>query len=165
MKLRDAAEADLPAIVEIYNAAVATRLSTAQLAPVTVAERLPWFREHSPNGHPIWVMEEAGEIAGWFSFSEFVKRAGYRGTAEISVYVHEKFQGRGIGRALLAEAIARSPALRFTVLLGLIFGHNTPSLELFLRLGFERWGTLPRVACLEGIERDVVIFGRHIPPA
>lgn len=41
MKQRDATEHDLPAIVEIYNAAVATRMATAQLEPVTVEERLP----------------------------------------------------------------------------------------------------------------------------
>lgn len=52
--IRDAIEADLPAIVDIFNATVATRMSTAVLEPVTVEERLPWFREHSSDGHPLW---------------------------------------------------------------------------------------------------------------
>ena len=49
MIIRDAAEADLPAIIEIYNAATATRTSTAMFEPVSVEERLPWFCRHSPN--------------------------------------------------------------------------------------------------------------------
>lgn len=164
MKIRDAAETDLPAIVEIYNAAIATRISTAQLEPVTVEQRLPWFRAHSPDHHPIWVMEDdaSGAIAGWFSFGPFNSRAAYRGTAEVSVYVHDDFLRRGVGRALMERAIARSPSLQLNALIGLIFGHNTPSLALFQRFGFERWGFLPRVARMEEVERDLVIVGRHI---
>ncbi|MGH7936927.1 MAG: GNAT family N-acetyltransferase, partial [Chthoniobacterales bacterium] len=60
MKLRDATEADLPAIVGIYNATIPTRMVTAQIEPVTVADRLPWFHEHSPEQHPIWVAERDG---------------------------------------------------------------------------------------------------------
>ena len=47
-------------------------------------------------------------------------------------------------------------------LLGFIFGHNAPSLALFERHGFVRWGDLPRVAVLDGIERDLVIVGRRL---
>ncbi len=165
MKLRDATEADLPAIVAIYNEAIPSRRATAQLEPVTVAERLPWYREHSPEHHPIWVVELEGAIAGWLSFSRFISRCAYDGTAEISVYVRADFQGRGVGRELLAAAVERGPGLGLTALLGLIFGHNEESLRLFARFGFERWGNLPQVARLDGVERDVVIMGRHLRPS
>ena len=62
MIIRDAAEADLPAIVEIYNAATSTRTSTAMFDPVSVEERRPWFRRHSPNEFPLWVAETEGRI-------------------------------------------------------------------------------------------------------
>ena len=71
---------------------------------------------------------------------------------------------RGVARALLEQGIARCPQLGITALTGLIMGHNRASLELFERLGFERWGVLPRVARLDGVERDIVIVGRHIAP-
>ena len=48
------------------------------------------------------------------------------------------------------------------VLLGFIFAHNEPSLRLFEKLGFARWGCLPRVAELDGVERDLVIVGLRI---
>ncbi len=162
MKLRDAAESDLPAIVEIYNAAVLTRMATAQLEPVTVAQRLAWFREHTPNEHPIWVLEREGRIAGWLTFSIFIPRSAYRGTSELSIYVHDDFRQRGVGAELLVAAIAHAPALGLTTLLGLIFAHNEPSLRLFGKFGFERWGCLPRIAQMEETARDLVIVGRHV---
>jgi phosphinothricin acetyltransferase len=162
MIIRDAAEADLPAIVAIYNEAIRGRISTAQLEEVSVEQRLPWFREHSARSHPLWVAEIDGQIAGWFSFHSFIKRAAYRRTAEISVYVGEKFRGRGVGKALLEKAIADSPGLEISALIGCIFAHNEPSLRLFERLGFERWGFLPRVAVVDGIDRGVVVMGRHV---
>lgn len=162
MIIRDAAEADLLAIVDIYNAAIRGRISTAQLDPVSVDDRLLWFREHSPESHPLWVGEIDGQIAGWLSFHSFITRCAYRGTAEISVYVSEKFRRLGVGRALLERAIAHSPRLEINVLVGCIFGHNEPSRRLFERLGFERWGFLPRIALVDDVERDLVIVGRHI---
>jgi L-amino acid N-acyltransferase YncA len=162
MKLRDAAESDLPLIVAIYNAAIATRAATAQLEPVTVAERLPWFREHSAVTHPLWVLELDGEVAGWLSFSAFIPRCAYHTTSELSVYVHPDFRRRGIGAQLLGAAIERAPSLGYRSLVGLILGHNDASLRLFAKIGFERWGLLPKVANLDGVERDLVIVGRHL---
>ena len=160
--LHDAVESDLPAIVEIYNAAIATRISTAQLEPVTIEERLEWFRAHSPAQYPIWVAELDGVIAGWLSFCEFLPRCAYRGTVEISVYVNEKFRRRGVGQKLLQQAITLGPGLGMHSLVGLIFSHNEPSIALFHAAGFERWGFLPRIACVDQIPCDLTIFGRHV---
>ncbi len=163
MLIRDATESDLPAIVDIFNAAVPTRISTAQLQPVSVEERLPWFRQHSPDWHPFWVAEIDGNIAGWLSFQSFYSRCAYQGTAEVSVYVHDDFRRRGVARALLEQAIARSLSLGIDVIMGMILGHNEPSLQLFASLGFQCWGTLPGVARLEDTERDLVIMGLRVP--
>ena len=160
--LRDAIEADLPAIVEIHNAAIASGISTARLEPVTVKERRQWFRAHSPAQYPIWVAELDGVIAGWLSFREFLPRCAYRGTAEVSVYVHETFRRRGIGRRVLQQAITRAPELEMHSLVGLIFSHNQPSIALFRAAGFERWGFLPGVARVDRTPCDLTIFGRGI---
>jgi phosphinothricin acetyltransferase len=161
MIIRDAVEADLPAIIEIYNAIVPTRMVTAELEPTTVEARLPWFREHSPDEYPFWVAESDGRVIGWLDFKKFLPRCAYRGTAEISVYVDEQFRRRGVGQRLLEEAVARSPSLGITALVGLIFGHNEPSLKLFQRFGFERWGFFPAVAQLDGVKRDLIVMGQH----
>ena len=162
MKIRDAVEADLPAIINIYNAAIATRMSTAQLETVTVESRRRWLHEHSPERHPFWVMECDGEIAGWLTIKPFLPRCAYRGTVELSVYVDQKFRRRGVARTLLEEAIARASQLEITAMVGLIFAHNEPSLRLFEQLGFKRWGLLPKVALLDGVPGDLTIMGRPV---
>jgi len=162
MIIRDALDADLPVIIDIYNASVPTRMVTAELEPTTVEARLPWFHEHAPDHYPVWVAESDSRVIGWLDFKKFLPRCAYRDTAEISVYVDEKFRRRGVARRLLEEAIARASSLEINAMIGLIFAHNEPSLRLFDRLGFERWGLLPRIARLDGIERDLAIVGRHI---
>lgn len=161
---RDARPADLTAVVDLYNATIPSRMVTADLEPVDAASRIPWFAAHSPARHPLWVVELDGRIAAWLSFSTFHSRTAYDGTAELSIYVGEAHRRHGLGRRLLADAIAHAPSLGLHTLVGLVFGHNTPSLALFERLGFARWGTLPRVAVLDGIERDLVYVGRRVAP-
>lgn len=162
---RLATREDLPRIVAIYNATIASRMVTADLEPVTVTQRLPWFETHVPGRHPLWVVERDGEVAAWLSFSSFYGRPAYDRTAELSVYVDEAHRRAGLGTGLLREAIAHAPSIGVDRLLGFIFGHNLPSLALFERFGFERWGLLPGVTLLDGVERDVVIVGRVVGSA
>lgn len=162
MIIRDATIADLPAIVAIYNATIPTRLATADTEPVSVASREPWFHEHTPAARPLWIMDDGGAVTGWLSFQSFYGRPAYHATAELSVYVHDAHRRCGIARRLLEEAIRRSPGLGLATLVGYIFGHNAPSLRLFESHGFQRWGLLPRVAEMDGTERDLVIVGRRV---
>jgi L-amino acid N-acyltransferase YncA len=159
---RIAQRSDLPRIVEIYNSTIPSRLVTADTEPVSLESRIRWYEDHNPELRPLWVAEADGRIAGWLSFSSFYGRPAYNKTAEISVYVHEAQRKRGLGAYFLTEALAHAPALKLDTLLGFIFGHNMPSLALFRKFGFQRWGELPRVAALDGIERDLIIVGRRV---
>ncbi|HEX2530981.1 MAG TPA: GNAT family N-acetyltransferase [Burkholderiaceae bacterium] len=153
---------DLPAIVAIYNDTVASRQVTADTEPVSVESRHAWFAEHSPYKRPLWVSEQGGRIIGWLSYSNFYGRPAYAGTAELSIYLHENSRGKGLGRYFLEQAIAFAPQIAVHTLLGFIFVHNRPSLRLFEGFGFERWATMPRVATLDGIERDLIIVGKRV---
>jgi L-amino acid N-acyltransferase YncA len=153
---------DLPAIVAIYNSTVPSRQVTADTEPVTVESRHAWFAEHTPEKRPLWVVEDQGRVIGWLSYSNFYGRPAYSGTAELSIYIHEEARGKGLGRYFLQQAIDYAPAIGVHTLLGFIFGHNVPSLKLFDVFGFERWANMPRVATLDGIERDLVIVGKRV---
>ncbi|MBD2197962.1 MULTISPECIES: GNAT family N-acetyltransferase [Calothrix] len=162
MTIRHANEDDLPAIVAIYNAAIPSRMASADLEPVSVESRLNWFRGRSPSHRPLWVVEENGIIAGWLSFQSFYGRPAYNNTAEISIYIQPDFQKCGLGRKLLTQAIEKSPNLGLKTLISFIFAHNHPSLKLFTNFGFKPWGHLPNIAELDGIERDLVIMGLRV---
>jgi L-amino acid N-acyltransferase YncA len=162
MTIRHATVRDLPHIVEIYNSAIPGRLATADTDPIPVASRNAWLREHSPERHPLWILGDGTRIDGWLSMQPFYGRPAYHATAELSVYVAPRAQHPGIGRALVGHAVASAPGLGLKTLLGFIFGHNAPSLGLFESFGFERWAFLPRVAELDGIERDLAILGLRV---
>jgi L-amino acid N-acyltransferase YncA len=162
--IRHAGEADLPAIVAIYNAAIPGRLATADTAEVSVASRREWFAAFDPASRPLWVAEDGDQVAGWLGLRSFYGRPAYHRTVEAAVYVAPALQRRGIAGALLAHALAAAPPLGIATLLAFVFGHNGPSLALFRRAGFADWGTLPRVAELDGVERDLVILGKRLTP-
>ncbi|HEY0488859.1 MAG TPA: GNAT family N-acetyltransferase [Telluria sp.] len=156
---------DLPVIVDIYNSTIASREVTADTEPVTVASRQQWFDDHDPARRPLWVIHETnhiGPVIGWMSYSNFYGRPAYSGTAEVSIYIAEDWRGKGLGRYCLEQAIEHAPKIKVHTLLGFIFGHNVPSLALFKKFGFETWANLPRVANLDGIERDLIILGKRV---
>ena len=101
-------------------------------------------------------------VEGWLSLRSFYGRPAYNATAETGVYTAPEAQRRGIARALLSHAIERAPALGLRTLLAFVFAHNAPSLALFRAAGFQPWGELPRVAELDGVERDLLILGRRV---
>jgi len=162
MYIRNAVEADLRAIVTIYNASIPSRLATADLNPVSVESRLEWFYQHSSTSRPILVMETDKVILGWLSFQSFYGRPAYQATAEISIYVSPVYQRQRVAYKLLENAVSLSPSLGLNTLLGFIFAHNQPSIKLFELFGFQIWGHLPQVANLDAIERDLLIMGRKI---
>ncbi|MEB0139515.1 MULTISPECIES: N-acetyltransferase family protein [unclassified Undibacterium] len=153
---------DLPDIIAIYNSTVASREVTADTEPVSVESRHAWFAAHEANRRPLWVSEQDGKITGWLSFSDFYGRPAYAGTAELSIYLHPQARRQGLGRRFLELAIAHAPTVGVHTLLGFIFGHNIASLRLFEVYGFTTWANMPRVATLDGIERDLIILGKRV---
>ncbi|HZV65676.1 MAG TPA: GNAT family N-acetyltransferase [Telluria sp.] len=159
---------DLPVIVDIYNSTVASREVTADTQPVSVASRQAWFDDHNPERRPLWVIHDAADqapnpaVIGWLSYSNFYGRPAYSGTAELSIYIAEAWRGKGVGQYCLAQAIEWAPKVAVHTLLGFIFGHNAASLGLFQKFGFATWANLPRVANLDGIERDLIILGKRV---
>ena len=101
MIIRDATEADLPAIVGIYNESIPGGAATADLNPITVESRGEWFRDFDPERRPCWVAEEDGEILGCVYLRSFYgDRPAYDKTAEISTYLSADAQGKGLGTLL-----------------------------------------------------------------
>lgn len=163
MIVRDATEADLPAIVAIYNAAIPGRAATADTEPVTVEQRREWFAGHDPSRRPLWVAEIDGEVVAWIGLSSFYGgRPAYDATAEVSMYVAPAYQNRKLGRELMERMIAACPRLGVTTLLAMYFDHNEPSRRLCTSLGFEQCGHLKEIANLDGSIRGLVIAALRI---
>lgn len=160
---------DLPAIVDIYNAAIPGRASTCDLEPVSVTSREEWFTASAPDRRPLWVGHEVGApetVTGYLSFDNFLNgRPGYDATSELAVYLHPDHRGRGQGGHLLGEAITHAPKLGVRTLTATIFAANEPSIRLFRSHGFQEWGRLPGVADLRGVIHDLVLLGHPVGAA
>lgn len=163
LKYRDARLEDLPVIVEIYNSTVSSKMVTADTEPVSVDSKIKWFDEHNSKTRPLWViLNPDDEIIGWISFQSFYGRPAYDATVEISIYLAPGNRGKGYGKKALGYAIEAAKAFGVKTLLGFIFSHNEPSLNLFRSLGFEDWATLPNIALLGDEEKGLKILGKRI---
>ena len=107
------------------------------------------------------VMRDRDEVLGWAALSPVSKRSAYRGVAELTVYVTESARGQGIGRALLEALIKESENNGIWTLQASIFPENTASVKLHLACGFREVGRRERIAILNGVWRDTLLFERR----
>ena len=157
--IRDGVETDLDSIVAIYNASIPGRLATADTEPITVESRRGWLRDRDRARHPLWVVERQGRVIGWLSVGPFYGRVAYAATCELGIYVDPVEQRAGAATALMQHALVQAGALGITTYLAFVFAHNERSVALCEKFGFAQWGRLPRVAVLDGVERDLLIMG------
>jgi len=133
--IRKATVEDLGAINDIYNYYVSHSTCTWQVEPETAEERAKWFAEHDER-HPVTVAEADGEVIGWGALSRFRGREAYRNTVEDSVYVRHDKHRRGIGRAIVADLIARARAIGHHTIIASISADQKPSIALHEAMGF-----------------------------
>ncbi|GAB3597522.1 GNAT family N-acetyltransferase [Microbacterium tumbae] len=158
MHIRDATSADLEAITAIYNDAVANTTAIWNETTVDVANRAAWLVDRARSGYPVLVAAEGPEVLGYASFGDWRAFDGYRHTVEHSVYVRGDQQGRGIGKALMVELIARARTIGKHVMVAAVESGNVGSIRLHERLGFTGVGTLPQVGAKFGRWLDLTFL-------
>lgn len=163
LQIRIAELTNLPSIVETYNQAVPTHLSTANTTPYTAEGRKAWFMEHEPGKRPIFVAMMDSRVVGWCSLSWYRPgRAALRFTAEISYYVDTAHQGQGVGSALVYHALQACPSLGIKNVVAVVIDRNEGSRRLLEKMGFQQWGFLPRVLDFDGQESGEYYYGKRI---
>lgn len=158
-RIREALEADVPRLAEIYNAEVRGSIATFDMRERTAAERMEWFRSHGTPRYPLLVAEVDGVAAGYASLSPYRPHDAYTSTAELSVYVDAAFRDRGLASRLLEALLALARASgELHVIVSVIAGENAASVRLHERFGFRYGGTLPQVGYKLGAFRDIVNY-------
>ncbi|NBB50820.1 GNAT family N-acetyltransferase [Rhizobium sp. CRIBSB] len=139
--LRDATQADLSAIRDIYNHAVEHTTAIWNDVLIDLDNRRAWLELRRAKGFPVLVAEVDGRIAGYASYGDWRAFDGYRHTVEHSVYVEKDHYGRGLGKALMAALIERARAGNIHVMIAAIEAGNQGSIALHQSLGFRLVGT------------------------
>jgi len=160
MPIRDATEADLPAILAITNDAIATTTANWNIRPTTLEARRAWFADRRAAGFPVLVAEEGGIVRGFASYGPFRAFDGYALTVEHGLYVAPEAQRRGHGSGLLGGLIARAEAAGLHVMVAGIEAGNAASLALHERFGFVRVGLMPEVGRKFDRWLDLVLMQR-----
>lgn len=153
--LRDATEADLPAIFAIYNDAVRNSTATWELTEVDEAGQRAWLAEHRAPYAAVVACQD-GEVVGWASLSRYRPREGYRFSVETTVYVRSDRHRLGLGRLLVGEMIERARAGGFRTILGKISADNEASIQLHAAMGFVEAGREREVGFKFGRWLDLV---------
>ncbi|KAA0700133.1 N-acetyltransferase [Neorhizobium sp. P12A] len=163
--LRDATEADLPEIRDIYNHAVEHTTAIWNETLVDVENRREWFKARKGRGFPVIVAERNGKVAGYASYGDWRAFDGYRHTVEHSVYVEKDCRGLGIGEGLMRELIVRAAAAEIHVMIAGIEAENTASIRLHEKLGFRIAGTFSEVGIKFGRWLDLTCMELRIDKA
>lgn len=141
IKIRNATLNDLKDITIIYNEAIVKTNATFDTEKKTIDEQKKWFESHGPK-NPIIVAEQDENIVGWASLSEWSDRCAYSDTAEISLYVLEKYQGKGIGKKLMKSIVEQGKKAGLHTLIARITDGNEISVHLHKMVGFESIGVM-----------------------
>lgn len=165
MTLRGCEPGDIPEITAIYAHAVLTGTASFELAPPTEQEMARRREVLTAGGFPYVVAIVAGRLAGYAYAGPYRPRPAYGNTVESSVYVHEDFHGRGIGKALMIEVIEQAEERGFRQMVAVIGDSaNRASIGLHESLGFNIIGTLTSVGWKHGRWLDTVLAQRALGP-
>lgn len=162
--IRPAIAADSRAIASIYADAVRDDTATFEIEPPSEPEMARRIALISGLGHPFFVGEIDGKVAGYAYASTFRARAAFEKTLEDSVYVAGSAQRHGLGRALLAKLIETAAASGFCQMIAVIGDSSTKdaSIALHAALGFRHVGTLEKVGRKHDQWLDVVFMQRKL---
>lgn len=156
--IRPAREADLPALTDIYNAAVTGTDFTGHFAPLPLEERLSWWLTHQDSRYPVLVAQAGEDVLGYASLSQWYDTPVYAHTAESSLYLAPGAQGRGLGTTLMRALLDEARRLGHHVVLSRIWSENLPSIAMCRKCGYETVGVQREVGFRHGKWEDCVFM-------
>lgn len=157
MRILTLTEDHYPAVKEIYLQGIASGNATFETeAPTWEA----WDKSHLKACRLVAV-DEQHNVLGWAALTPVSGRCVYAGVAEVSVYVHHNFQGKGIGKKLLQALILESEKQNLWTLKAGIFPENLASIKLHEQCGFRQIGYQEKIGKMKNSWRDTVLMERR----
>jgi phosphinothricin acetyltransferase len=156
-KLEEMKATDWRKVEEIYLKGINTGIATFQTEAPSYED---WDKGHIKNCRLVARSDDS--VLGWIALSPTSSRCVYRGVAEVSIYIDEKYRGYGVGKALLTEVIKQSEEIGIWTLQSGIIRENAASIALHKSCGFREIGIREKVAQMsDGVWHDVVLMERR----
>lgn len=163
MDIRDATDADVPAIQAIYAHHVLHGTGTFEEDPPSAEEIRARLHKVIDKGFVWLVAADDSGVLGFGYFAPFRERSAYRFTVEDSIYVREDVRGQGVGKALVRRLIELATAAGFRQMIAVIGdSHNVGSIGVHASLGFQMVGTMRGTGIKFGRWVDVVTMQRAL---
>ncbi len=161
--IRSRRDQDLPAITSIYAHHVLQSTGTFETEVPSVADKTSRRADVLSRGLPYLVAEHDGAIAGFAYGNWFKPRLAYRYSVEDSIYLAPNLHRMGLGRAFLAELLARCEAVGIRKMMAVIGDSaNAGLVGVHLALGFEQVGKIEACGWKFGAWRDIVIMQKTL---
>lgn len=143
VQVRALGDADLPALLAIYNDAVAHTTATYDYEPRTLEQQQAIVADKQRDGYPLLgAFDPSGRLLGFATYGLFRTRPGWRFAVEHSVYVDAPARGRGVATQLMRPLLEHARAKGFHSMVGVIDAANLASITLHERLGFRVFGVM-----------------------
>ena len=164
-EIRDATEADMAEVTDIYAWNTLHGTGTFALETVPYDEMLAYYRNVKAMDLPYLVAVEEGKVIGYAYAAPFRTRPGYRYGVEDSIYLAPGHGGRGLGKDLLTRLIDLCTGRGLYTMIAVIGDStNGASIGVHHACGFAQTGTLPRAGFKFGRWLDVVFMTRDLLP-
>lgn len=148
---------DAKGITEIYNKYILDSTITFETEPLQIEEMLSRIQIFASKG-PYLVYEENGEIAGYCYAHAWKEKAAYKNTFETTIYLSDKYKGKGYGTLLMNELIEECRKQGIHALIACVTEGNTASDHLHLKLGFKQVSRFEEVGQKFGKWLDVIDY-------
>lgn len=153
--VREAKNADILSILEIYNQGIEDRIATLETEQKDESYMMKWFSLHQERYKVIVAVVE-NEIVGWASLNPYNAREAYKGVADLSIYIARNNRGKGIGSVLLQEIEEHAVKNSFHKIVLFTFSFNGLGQGLYRKRGFREVGVFQNQGILDGKYVDVM---------
>ena len=162
LKIRRAEPDDYLAVYEMFNTP-GVIAGTMQL-PYPSRELWRQRLAETPDAYINLVAVVDDRVVGMLGLETFPNRPRRRHVCRIGISVHDEWQNKGVGAALMAAAVDLADNwLNLTRMELEVYADNAAAIHLYERFGFVYEGTLRQHAFRDGVYVDSNMMGRLRP--